>query len=149
MLRAELMLPTVKPAKVKELTDLAIQIVAYMDARQDYRPLIGRFNDICGGNYGIDAFDNAAGSMDMEDFAKQVLTPPPPKLSEITEDEYLEIIMRLLEGRATEAETTFWLRLLDINIPCPTIYDLIYWSEEEMTAEQVLAKARQWHPIIL
>jgi len=117
MLRPELMPPALEPTKIKELTDLATQIVGYMDARQDYGPLIEKFNGICGGDYGLNAFDAAVGSMDMEDFAKQVLMPPPPKLSEITEDEYLEIITRLLEGRATEAETTFWLRFLDINIP--------------------------------
>lgn len=79
----------------------------------------------------------------------QGLTPSPEKLESITDAEYLEIIKRLQTGQATGPQIDYWLRLLDINIPCPNISDLIYCSKEEMTAEQVLAKARQWRPIIL
>ncbi len=149
MLRQELMLPSINDAEVKKLTDLATKIVSCMDMRQDYSLLIAEFNTMSGGEYDISDFEGAASSMDMDEFAKQVLTPPPPKLSDITDAEYLEIITRLLEGQASEAEVNYWLRLLDINIPCPLIFDLIFWSDNEPTAEQILAKARQWRPIIL
>lgn len=149
MLRQELMLPSTNDAEVKKLTDLATKIVSCMDMRQDYRLLIAKFNNLSGGKYDIRDFHGAAGSMNMEDFAKQVLIPHPPKLGDITDDEYVEIIRRLQTAQATEMETDYWLRLLDINIPCPHISDLIYWSDGESTAEQILAKARQWRPIIL
>ena len=143
------MLPPLNAAAVKKVTDLAAQIVYFMDTRQDYGPLIADFNRICGNEYGILDFDGAAGSMSMEDFARRALTPYPPKMDDITDDEYLEIIGRFQTAQVAEPEIYYWLRLLDINIPCSGISDLIYGADGEDTAEQVLIKARQWRPIVL
>ncbi|MDX2004011.1 MAG: hypothetical protein SFU83_01925 [Meiothermus sp.] len=72
-----------------------------------------------------------------------------PKVPDVTDEELLEIIGGLHVEARTEAELDYWLTFLEINIPSKKVSDLIYHSEEELTPEQILAKAREWNPIVL
>ena len=54
----------------------------------------------------------------------------------------MEIIERLYNAGGSEAEMHYWLDLLEVNLDCPEISDLIYWPDRDMTPAELFARVR-------
>ncbi len=143
-LRPALLPPEVDEAQVAQLAQIATEVVNRMDAGLDYSELIERFNALAARPYAAGDFDGAAGSMSMDEFARQALTPEPPYLPNISREEYLELIRRVMNG---EGEYVFWLALLRLNLSCPPLSDYIFY--DDLTPKQILEKALAYKPIAL
>ncbi|GAB3870855.1 hypothetical protein GCM10029964_006120 [Kibdelosporangium lantanae] len=61
----------------------------------------------------------------------------------------ITLIERLIRGEGTEAEAGEWLDQLARSIPNPHVSDLIFWSDEPLTAEEILDRAMEYRPIRL
>ena len=64
-------------------------------------------------------------------------------------DELVEIVRRLQSAEGTEAELYALMKKLERSVPHPAVTDLIFYSDREMTAEEIVAEALSYKPILL
>ncbi len=56
----------------------------------------------------------------------------------LSREQFLEIVTRLCNGEVrSEKEVSRYINLLKENVSHPGISDLIFWSEPELTPEQI------------
>lgn len=67
----------------------------------------------------------------------------------LNREELITLVQKIMDAAGTEEETHVDLEILIKNVSDPKVTDYIYWSEEEMTAEQIVDKALQYNPILL
>jgi len=132
---------------VDQLSKLAGDIVAYLDTRRDYAPLIDSFNALTASQLTIADFEAMAGSMDTEEFVRECLCPYPKIHHDVTDAEYLEIIHGFREFEIPHHEYTYWETFLEINLRCTSIGDLL--ADDDLTDDEVLSKAKSKGPILL
>lgn len=146
-LRDELCPPAFDSQTVEALVELIEQIESAGYESKEQAELVAEFNRRAGVNYPPESFYEIEGAVNVDDFVKCALASPSPRL-EIRDEEYLEIIRRLMSAEGSEVERHFWLNLLDANLVHPGVSDLIYWSDFE-TPEEVLEEARKYKPLLL
>jgi hypothetical protein len=66
-----------------------------------------------------------------------------------TRGQLVGLVVKLRRAAGTEEENDAWLELIKRNVPDPEVVDLIFHSEEDLTAEEVIARAFAYRPIIL
>jgi hypothetical protein len=71
------------------------------------------------------------------------------ELGKPSKGQLVELVGKLQRSEGTEDEQMGWLLLLDRNVPHPAISDLIYHSEGELTAEEIVEQALAYKPIQL
>jgi hypothetical protein len=64
-------------------------------------------------------------------------------------EELIAVVQKIREAKGTEEELHRDLALLRQAVLDPKVTDYIFWSKEELTAEQVVDKALQYKPILL
>ncbi len=64
-------------------------------------------------------------------------------------EELVEIVRRLQTAEGTEAELDALMEKLERSVPHPEVSDLIFYSEREMTAEEIVAEVLSYKPILL
>lgn len=114
-------------------------------ARQE----IETFNARTGHDYAALDFADYDGSRDLAEFALEAARPVRPRIADITADELVEIVRRLLAG---DPESDYYLRLLQTNVSHPRVSDLIYHPPAELrdaSAEQIVDEALGYRPIAL
>ena len=151
--RAELLPKPVDPLELKRVIQLihAISDKHYDKNYEGIDELVAEYNQLTSSNHSVEdtqRFRFIENGMNIEDYAEIALRPI-PKIPNVTDEEYLEIIAALSQKNMREAESSYWLFFLENNLASSKISDLIYWSKEELTPKQILAKAREWNPIIL
>lgn len=63
--------------------------------------------------------------------------------------ELIELVKNIAECNGTEEEVDQWIFMLEANVPHPAVTDLIFYSEVELTPEEVVDKALAYKPIQL
>jgi hypothetical protein len=134
---------------VQRLTDLADQIVDYMNAGQDPAPLIATFNAATGQQLDLAAFHAAWEGSGTQVLVEASLRPAPQRVPDITDAELVDIITYLVKGHGSLGEQSYWLAFLDRNLPHPAISNLIYRQFDEPTPAQILAEAKAYKSIQL
>ncbi|MGW9032255.1 hypothetical protein ACWGQ5_51400 [Streptomyces sp. NPDC055722] len=123
-LRAELMPSSVSRQRLDELCREILRIADLV--------LCGAGNadeavTACNARTGHDceALDFAAqnGSRSLDEFALEAARPARPRIADITTDERVEIVRRLLAG---DPESRYFLRLLAANVSHPRVSDLVF-----------------------
>ncbi len=69
--------------------------------------------------------------------------------NKLTKNQLVALVAKVQRGAGTEEELHAWLTLVDRNVPAPTVSDLIYYSDPELSAEEVIERAFAYQPIIL
>ncbi len=64
-------------------------------------------------------------------------------------DELVEIVRRLQTAEGNDAELDALMEKLERSVPHPEVSDLIFYSYREMTAEEIVAEALSYKPILL
>ncbi len=64
-------------------------------------------------------------------------------------DELVEIVRRIQTADGTEAEIDALMKKLERSVPHPEVSGLIFYPEREMTAEEIVAEALSYKPILL
>ncbi|MCR8979554.1 hypothetical protein [Brevibacillus laterosporus] len=64
----------------------------------------------------------------------------------LSRDEIIGVINNILSAKGTEEEEATWLEQLSVSVPYyQEIYRIIVTSKEDLTAEDILEKAKQNH----
>jgi hypothetical protein len=66
-----------------------------------------------------------------------------------TKDQLVDLVAKVQGGAGAEEEIHAWLTFVDRHVPAPTVSDLIYYSDPELSAEEVIEQAFAYRPIIL
>ncbi|MFI2200320.1 hypothetical protein ACH47Z_05945 [Streptomyces sp. NPDC020192] len=110
---------------------------------------IRAFNARTGHGYAALDFAGYHGSRDLADFAREAARPARPRIADITRDELVEIVRRLLAGTP---ESDHHLRLLEANVPHPRGGGLLLHPPADLrnaSAEQITDRALGHRPIAL
>ncbi|WP_428817861.1 bacteriocin immunity protein [Clostridium butyricum] len=67
----------------------------------------------------------------------------------LTREELINLVNKIIECEGLEVEIDEMIEVVKRNVPYPDISDLIYWSEDELTPEQIIDKALNYKPIQL
>ncbi|MFF3336268.1 hypothetical protein ACFYWX_43335 [Streptomyces sp. NPDC002888] len=112
-LRPELLPPPVSRQRLDELCAEVERIADLLEARPEAAgEAIAAFNAMTGHEYEARDFAEYDGSRSLEEFAREAARPARPMVADITRDELVEIVRRLLMA---DLENDYYLRLLEAN----------------------------------
>jgi hypothetical protein len=144
-LRPELSPPPVGRSRLEELSREIERISGLLYAGEPAGEAIAAFNAETGHAYDASDFAEYHGWRSLDDFAVEAARPAYPKVPDVTRDELVEIVRRLL---AADPETDFYLLLLRANVAHPGASDLIYQAGPG-DAEQIVDALLSHRPIAL
>ena len=147
-LRKELYPLPVSQSLVDELTTIARAIVSSGDARER-NELIERFNTRTNSDNSFEDFHCAEEGEGLENFVLRRLNGRPPKIDNISDAEFIEIISRLCSGTVPQSLEAYWIELLEINLGNPHVIDIIYGGDGNATAAEKLARMKSYRPYYL
>ncbi|GAA0318347.1 hypothetical protein GCM10010302_66760 [Streptomyces polychromogenes] len=149
-LRPELSPPSVSRRRLDELCAEVERIVELLETCPEAAGgAITAFNAMTGHDYRALDFAEYDGSRSLEEFAREAARPARPVVADITRDELVEIVRRLLTA---SAESDYYLRLLQANVSHPRVSDLVFHpsgSLRDPSAEQIVDMALAYRPIAL
>lgn len=149
-LRPELLPPPVSQQRLDELSREIDRIADLLaDHSEEADEAIRRFNARTGHAYVAYDFAEYYGSRSLDEFAREAARPARPRVADITRDELVEIVRRLL---AADPEGDYYLRLLEANVPHPGVSDLVFHPSggiQHASAEKIVNAALNYRPIAL
>ncbi|MDC2958007.1 bacteriocin immunity protein [Streptomyces gilvifuscus] len=110
---------------------------------------IAAFNAMTGHDYTDLEFAEYYGSRSLEEFAREAARPARPVIADITREELVEIVRRLLMATP---ESDYYLRLFEANVSHPRVSDLVFHPSDALknaSAEQIVDEALRYRPIAL
>nr|QIZ02215.1 hypothetical protein HEP87_49750 [Streptomyces sp. S1D4-11] len=149
-LRPELLPPPVSRQRLDELSCEIDRIAHLLTVRPEAADkAIRTFNAMTGHDYVAFDFAHYHGSSSVEEFAKEAARPARPRVADITRDELVEIVRRVL---VASPETDYYLRLLEANVLHPGVSGLIFHpleDQQDASAEEIVDEALRYRPIAL
>ncbi|MCX5328697.1 MULTISPECIES: hypothetical protein [unclassified Streptomyces] len=149
-LRAELVPQPVRRQRLDELCAEVERIAGLLEAGAEVAgEAIAAFNAMTGHDYGALDFAEYAGCRSVEEFAREAARPARPRVADVTRDELVEIVRRLLMATP---DSSYYLRLLEANVAHPRVSDLVFHPSDnphDASAEQIVDEALQYRPIEL
>ncbi|MEU5894361.1 hypothetical protein ABZ835_47445 [Streptomyces sp. NPDC047461] len=149
-LRPELLPPPVSRQRLDELCAEVERIAVLLEIRPEVAgEAISAFNAMTGHGYVALDFAEYDASRSLEEFAREAARPARPRVADITRDELVEIVRRLLTAAP---ESTYYRRLLEANVAHPRVSDLVFCPSDDLqgaSAEQVVDEALAYRPIVL
>lgn len=148
-LRQELLPPSVDPRYLEQLELEISRISGLLATGRRADEAIDAFNELTGHQYAPLDFAEYDGSRDLADFALEAARPAHPRVPDVTRDELIEIVKRIL---AVDSEIDYYLRLFQANVTCPGAQDLIFLPPEDLAAAtptQIVDRALSYRPIAL
>jgi len=121
--------PPLDTVLVCQLARLADELNGCNPQLRDCAGLLARFNAQAQTSLRREDF-HFSGAIDSETFVRQVLTPSPRKIDDITYDELLELVTRIVNADGDEHELRYWLELVEANVPDYRVAELIYWPDQ-------------------
>ena len=70
-------------------------------------------------------------------------------LGKMTKIDLISLVNKILESEGTEQEIDQMIGEVERNVVCPDIIDLIFWNDEELTAQEIVDIALAYEPIRL
>lgn len=148
-LRPELLPAPVPEARLRELSREIerIEHLLHRGERATAQAAIDAFNENTGHAY--DAYDFLAysGSRTVEEFAREAARPAYPRVPDITRDELVEIVRRILEFGP---DVDYYTLLFETNVVHPTASTLIFHPPpglENASAEEIVDAALACPPV--
>ncbi|GID97609.1 hypothetical protein ACFQFC_23855 [Amorphoplanes digitatis] len=148
-LRPELCPPAVSSERVAQLRAAIEDIAQLLECGEPADAAIATFNADTGHSYNAEHFLTYWESRDVEDFALEAARPSRPKVPDITRDELVEIVRRIL---AAEDASDYYLLLLTTNVPHPRVGDLIFRPPPDLVdapPERIVDTALSYQSITL
>lgn len=149
-LRPELLPPPVSTQRLEELSHEIDRIAGLLaDGSEEADEAIRTFNTLTGHDYTAYTFTEYWRSRDLEDLAREAARPARPRVADITRDELVEIVRRIL---AVDPEIDYYLLLLEANVLHPEVANLIFYPPDglqDASAEEIVDEALKYRPIAL
>ncbi|RAV17837.1 bacteriocin immunity protein [Paenibacillus contaminans] len=67
----------------------------------------------------------------------------------LSRSELISIVEKIMQAEGTEEELDELLDVLGKNVPHPEVSNLIFWNDQELSAEEVVDEALSYQPIVL
>ncbi len=67
----------------------------------------------------------------------------------LSKDELVQLVEKIINNEGTDEEIDNWVVIVERSVPMPGITNLIYYSHEKLTAEEVVERALAYRPIQL
>ncbi|MFD7786161.1 hypothetical protein ACFV4Q_24185 [Streptomyces nojiriensis] len=149
-LRPELPPPPVSRQRLDELWAEVERTADLLAARPGAAgEAIAAFNAMTGRDHVPLDFAEYDGRRSQEEFAREAARAARPVVADITWDELVEIVRRLLTA---PPECDYHLRLLEANVSHPRVSDLVFHpsgNHQGASAEQIVDEALKYRPIAL
>ncbi|MDQ0605827.1 hypothetical protein QF037_010260 [Streptomyces canus] len=149
-LRPELLPPPVSRQRLDELCAEVERIAGLLETRPEVAgEAIAAFNAMTGHDYVALDFAEYDASRSLEEFAREAARPARPRVADITRDELVEIVRRLLTAAP---ESNYYRRLLEANVSHPRVSDLVFHPSDDLqgaSAQQIVDEALAYRPIAL
>ncbi len=149
-LRAELLPPPVSKQRLDELCREIVRIAELvLNGSERARQEISAFNTRTGHDYAALDFAEYNGSRTLAEFALEAARPMRPRIVDISTDELVEIVRRLLAG---DPESDYYLRLPESTVSHPRVSDVIFYPPAELrdaSAERIVDEILEYRPIAL
>lgn len=149
-LRPELLPPSVSRERLDELCREIERIADLVATRSDAaNEAVAAFNAATGHDYAALDFATYGGSRSLRGFAGEAARPARPRVPDITRDELVEVVRRLLTATP---DTDWYLSLLEASVSHPRVADLLFHPPaglRDASAEQLVEEALRYRPIAL
>ena len=139
------------PTPTVQEMELYTELCRRIENRRHTDDDLAEWNRRAGIEYEEAEFRSYYGSMEIEDFVTFMLMGVPKLVPDLTYAELRDVLEMQLSVTLSEAETSYYLRWLEANLPGAEVSDLIYWPNEwfgneamlhaELTPDQILAYA--------
>ncbi len=134
----------------KNMLRLRIQIIEQkLDKGEDVMQEVIEFNLLTGREYAPSYFRDYWTFMSIDDFVIEACSPIPKRILDITKEELIEIVRRAKDCETYGQNSNFYTQLFEANVVMPEASNLIFWSKEQLTPEQVVKIALSYKPIVL
>ncbi|MDO3680349.1 e9imm peptide [Paenibacillus ehimensis] len=70
-------------------------------------------------------------------------------LGELSREELIGLVEQVMQCSGEEWEMDIWLDMITSSVADPSISDYIFWSHEDLSAEEIVDKALAYKPILL
>jgi hypothetical protein len=148
---ARLQPPPVSQQEIRDFCRLCNAIEDGVNRSDDVTELMDRWNRRASRRFEPHEFTTYAGAVSTEHFVEEALLPAPPYLQDITFDEMRSVLEAVVEVTVPGPQHSYFLGLLEENLPGSGISDLIYWPNvwfkdeallhADLTADQTLMYA--------
>lgn len=125
-----------------------LRIEELVDRGDDATAAIGTLNEDTGHRFGPDDFRHHCGAPDREALIEWACTPPPARLPDVTRDELVEIVRRILADPTDD----WYIEAFELNTVMPGASGLIFHPPPELqdaTAAAIVDAALAYRPIAL
>lgn len=149
-LRPELCAPPVSPPRLAELCAAIEHIEETLASGRPADTAIAAFNLDTGHEYAARDFLGYWESHDVEDFALEAARPAWPKAADVTREELIEVVRRILDGDLKDQ--LYYLLVLETNVVHPAVAGLIFHPPPELedaAPERIVDAALSYRPIAL
>jgi hypothetical protein len=149
-LRPELLPPPVDKRRLDEMCT-EIERIGDLISRGETvaGSAVAAFKERTGHDYTFADFVDYYGWRSLEEFAAEAARPAWPSVPDITREELVEIVSRIL---AEDPEAEYYLRLLRANVSHPEVYGLIFRPSPELegaSPEEIVEAALSYRPVAL
>lgn len=129
----------------KKLLKLVLEIQDLQDLGKDFEHKLTVFENSVPYPYAKELFfaDYSA-----EYIVKRAINHKTIKLGELSKDELVTLVQKLMDGEGEEWEDAIWLDMIESSVGSK-ISDYIFWSDEELTAREIIDKALAYKPLQL
>ena len=126
-MRPELVDPITDSARLQTALELAKNVYRTLEAGKDYRSHLAQLSSLTGRTITPFEVVSAVGSVSPETFVRGFLLDSSPIPTDLSDDELLELIERVVAANGSEFQIGYWVNCLRINTGDLRISDLIYW----------------------
>ncbi|MDI1466087.1 hypothetical protein QEZ54_34440 [Catellatospora sp. KI3] len=151
-LRPELLPPPVSPERIAELCAEIhrMEDLALSGDRVEAEAAVAAFNEATGHACGLWDFVEYDAERSIEEFALELARPSWPRVPDVTRDELVELVRRIVAGGP---DTDYYLLLLDTNTVHPGASSVIFHPParlpREPSPDQVVDEILSYEPIAL
>jgi hypothetical protein len=147
-LRDALVRRPVTPERRAAIREAILRIEELVDRGDDATAALEMLNETTGHSFGVDDFRYHCGAPDREELIEWACAPPPVRLPDVTRDELVEIVRRILADPTDD----WYIAAFDRNTVMPDASGLIFHPPPELrdaTADEVVDAALAYRPIAL
>lgn len=69
--------------------------------------------------------------------------------NKLNREELVDLVAKIIDCEGSEDEINEMMELVKKNVYDPNVSDLIFWNEDNLTAEQIVDRALNYKPILL
>ncbi|MEN3614794.1 hypothetical protein AAH979_35325 [Plantactinospora sp. ZYX-F-223] len=138
----------VTPERRVAIREAILQIEELVDRGKDATTAIETLKETTGHTFGLDDFNYHCGAPDREQLVEWACAPPPVRLPDVTRDELVEIVRRILADPTDD----WYIEAFERNTVMPGASGLIFHPPPELrdaTAEEIVDAALAYRPIAL